>query len=45
MERLRSLSDVLAVRASNNKRLLLAINTESVRVETEWKDCPNPKSE
>jgi len=45
VERLRSLSDVLAFRANNNNRLLLAINTESVRVETEWKDCPNPKTQ
>ena len=38
------MSDVLAVRANNNKRLVLAIRNESVFVETEWKDCQNPKS-
>ncbi|KAJ3518174.1 hypothetical protein NLJ89_g8 [Agrocybe chaxingu] len=41
VERMRPLSDVFAVRANNNKRLVLAISTESVRVETEWTDCRN----
>jgi len=45
VERLRPLSDILAIRANNNKRLLLAINTESVSVETEWTDCTNTNSE
>ncbi|KAF9522845.1 checkpoint protein Hus1/Mec3 [Crepidotus variabilis] len=44
VERLRPLSDILAFQANNNKRMVLAINTESVRVETEWKDCTNPRT-
>ncbi|KAF8193332.1 checkpoint protein Hus1/Mec3 [Pholiota molesta] len=44
VDRLRPMSDVLAVQANNNKRLLLAIRTESVSVETEWKDCSNPET-
>ncbi|KAF8149076.1 checkpoint protein Hus1/Mec3 [Crassisporium funariophilum] len=44
VERLRPMSDVLAIRANNNKRLQLAISTEGVRVETEWRECQNPKT-
>jgi hypothetical protein len=32
------MSDVLAICANNNN------NTEGVKVDTEWKDCTNPKS-
>ena len=38
------MSDILAVRANNKKCLQLSIHTEGVKVETEWKDCVNPKS-
>ncbi|KAF8643316.1 hypothetical protein AX16_009100 [Volvariella volvacea WC 439] len=44
-ERLRPMSDVLAVRANNNGRLQLAINTDSVRVETEWRNCTHPRTQ
>lgn len=38
------MSDILAVRANNSGSLQLSINTEGVKVDTEWKDCTNPKS-
>jgi HUS1 checkpoint protein len=38
------MSDVLAIRANNSGCLKLSINTEGVKVDTEWKDCTNPKS-
>ena len=38
------MSDILAVRANNKNCLQLSIHTEGVKVETEWKDCVNPKS-
>jgi len=38
------MSDVLAIRANNSGCLKLSINTESVKVDTEWKNCTNPKS-
>ncbi|KAJ7107078.1 checkpoint protein Hus1/Mec3 [Mycena epipterygia] len=41
VERLRPMSDFLAVRASNNGRLQLSIRTDSVTVDTEWKNCKN----
>ena len=44
VDRLRPMSDVLAIRANNNGHLTLSINTEGVKVDTEWKDCTNPKS-
>ncbi|KAJ3832916.1 checkpoint protein Hus1/Mec3 [Lentinula raphanica] len=43
VERLRSMSDILAVRASHNGCLQLSINTESVKVDTEWKNCTIPQ--
>ncbi|KAJ3986570.1 checkpoint protein Hus1/Mec3 [Lentinula detonsa] len=43
VERLRSMSDILAVRASHNGCLQLSINTESVKVDTEWKNCNIPQ--
>ncbi|GLB44726.1 putative hus1-like protein [Lyophyllum shimeji] len=45
VERLKLMSDILAVRANNNGCLRLSINTESVKVDTEWKDCANPKTQ
>ncbi|KAJ4482252.1 checkpoint protein Hus1/Mec3 [Lentinula aciculospora] len=43
VERLRTQSDLLAVRASHNGCLRLSINTESVKVDTDWKDCTIPQ--
>jgi len=43
VERLRPMSDILAIRASNNGRLQLSINTDSVTVDTQWTNCTNPK--
>ncbi|KAH7873213.1 checkpoint protein Hus1/Mec3 [Lentinula edodes] len=43
VERLRSMSDVLAIRASQSGCLQLSINTESVKVDTEWKNCTIPQ--
>jgi len=37
------MSDVLAIRASNNGRLQLSIRTDSVTVETLWTNCTNPQ--
>lgn len=37
------MSDILAIRANNNGRLQLSINTESVKVDTQWENCSNPK--
>ncbi|KAF8799058.1 cell cycle checkpoint [Phlegmacium glaucopus] len=45
VERLRPMSDVLAIRANNNKCFQLAIMTEGVTLETDWKDCDNPKTQ
>jgi len=39
------MSDILAIRANNRGRLSLSISTESVKVDTEWKDCQNPKTQ
>ncbi|KAF8208928.1 checkpoint protein Hus1/Mec3 [Mycena galopus ATCC 62051] len=41
VERLRPMSDFLAVRANNNGRLQLSIRTDTVNVDTEWKNCKN----
>ncbi|KAJ6508807.1 checkpoint protein Hus1/Mec3 [Mycena sanguinolenta] len=41
VERLRPMSDYLAVRANNNGRLQLSIRTDTVNVDTEWKNCKN----
>ncbi|KAJ6543578.1 checkpoint protein Hus1/Mec3 [Mycena vulgaris] len=41
VERLRPMSDFLAVRANNNGRLQLSIRTDGVAVDTEWKNCKN----
>ncbi|PPQ83987.1 hypothetical protein CVT25_000533 [Psilocybe cyanescens] len=45
VERFRQISDVMGFQANNNKCLLLSIRTESVHIETEWKDCQNPAVE
>lgn len=45
MDKLRPMSDILAIRANNSGRLQLSISTEGVKVDTDWKDCTNPKSE
>ncbi|KAF5378989.1 hypothetical protein D9757_009119 [Collybiopsis confluens] len=42
VERLRPMSDVLAVRANYSGCLKLSINTESVKVDTEWKNLTIP---
>ncbi|KAG2749934.1 cell cycle checkpoint [Suillus brevipes Sb2] len=42
VERLRPLSDVLALRANNNGVLQLSINTDTVKLETQWVKCGNP---
>ncbi|KAJ6611149.1 checkpoint protein Hus1/Mec3 [Mycena sp. CBHHK59/15] len=41
VDRLRQMSDILAVRANNSGRLQLSIRTDSVDVQTEWTDCKN----
>ncbi|KAK2462481.1 hypothetical protein APHAL10511_005451 [Amanita phalloides] len=43
VERLKPMANVLALRANNNKRLQLSIFTESVKVDTDWNNCVNPK--
>ncbi|KAG1830591.1 cell cycle checkpoint [Suillus variegatus] len=42
VERLRPLSDVLALRANNSGILQLSINTDTVKLETQWVKCGNP---
>ncbi|CAK5270303.1 unnamed protein product [Mycena citricolor] len=39
VERLRSMSDYLLVRANNSGCLNLSVQTDSVSVDTEWKNC------
>ncbi|KAJ2934071.1 hypothetical protein H1R20_g3023, partial [Candolleomyces eurysporus] len=34
----------MAIRANGNGVLQLGINTDSVKVETEWRGCANPKT-
>jgi len=43
VERLRPLSDVIAVRCNNNGKLEISVQTEGVRVDTQWSGCTNPK--
>jgi HUS1 checkpoint protein len=43
VERLRPLSDVIAVRCNNNGKLQISVQTESVSVDTQWSGCTNPK--
>lgn len=42
VERLRPLSDVLALRANNSGVLQLSVNTDTVKLETQWVKCGNP---
>ncbi|TFK63146.1 cell cycle checkpoint [Pluteus cervinus] len=39
VDRLKPMSDILAIRANHNGCLRLSINTESVKVNTEWRKC------
>lgn len=43
VERLKPMANVLAFRANNNGKLQLSIYTESVKVDTDWNNCVNPK--
>ena len=43
VERLRPLSDVIAVRCNNNGKLQISVQTESASVDTQWSGCTNPK--
>jgi HUS1 checkpoint protein len=43
VERMRSLSDVIAFRANNRGRMQLAVRTDSVAVEIQWTSLTNPK--
>ncbi|KAG6917856.1 hypothetical protein DXG01_000761 [Tephrocybe rancida] len=45
VDRMKLMSDILAVRANNNGCLQLSINTETVKVDTEWKGCTNPQTQ
>lgn len=42
VERIRPLSDVLALRANNSGKLQLSINTDTLKLETQWLRCANP---
>ncbi|KAF8553883.1 cell cycle checkpoint [Imleria badia] len=42
VERLRPLSDILALRANNSGKLQIAISTDTVKLETQWVGCANP---
>ncbi|KAG1737146.1 cell cycle checkpoint [Suillus paluster] len=42
VERIRPLSDVLALRANNSGTLQLSISTDTVKLETQWVKCANP---
>ncbi|KAL0571124.1 Checkpoint protein hus1 [Marasmius crinis-equi] len=42
-DKLKPMSEILSIRANNNGCFQLAINTESVKVETEWRNLTNPK--
>ncbi|KAL0062647.1 Checkpoint protein hus1 [Marasmius tenuissimus] len=42
-DKLKLMSEILSIRASNNGCFQLSINTESVKVETEWRNLTNPK--
>ncbi|OAX41448.1 cell cycle checkpoint [Rhizopogon vinicolor AM-OR11-026] len=42
VERIRPLSNVLVLRANNSGKLQLSINTDTVKLETQWLRCANP---
>ncbi|EGN99302.1 hypothetical protein SERLA73DRAFT_182231 [Serpula lacrymans var. lacrymans S7.3] len=42
VERLRPLSDILAIRANSNGKLQISISTDDVTLETQWVGCANP---
>ncbi|KAF8839511.1 cell cycle checkpoint [Paxillus ammoniavirescens] len=42
VERLRPLADVLTLKANNSGKLQIAINTDTVKLETQWVGCTNP---
>ncbi|KAJ3530484.1 hypothetical protein NMY22_g8551 [Coprinellus aureogranulatus] len=44
VERLRPMSNILAIRANGSGCLQMGINTEVVKVQTEWANCTNPQS-
>ncbi|KAF8517677.1 checkpoint protein Hus1/Mec3 [Hysterangium stoloniferum] len=44
-DHLRQLSDIMGVSANGNGHLRLFIETDAVKVDTEWSDCKNPPIE
>jgi HUS1 checkpoint protein len=42
VERLKPMSNILSIRGNNSGCLQLSINTEGVKVQSEWTDCTNP---
>ncbi|KAG6826143.1 hypothetical protein H0H92_000979 [Tricholoma furcatifolium] len=45
VDRMKLMSDVLALRGNNNGVLRLSISTETVKVDTEWRGCTNPQTQ
>jgi hypothetical protein len=45
VDRLRPMADTLTFQANNSGKLLISISTETVRVQTEWKNLTNPHCE
>ncbi|KAG7096541.1 hypothetical protein E1B28_003967 [Marasmius oreades] len=43
VDKLKPMSEILSIKASNNGLFRISINTESVKVETEWRNLTNPK--
>ena len=44
VDRLRPMSEILSIQASNNGRLHLSIHTDSVKLDTQWTNCTNPSA-
>ncbi|TFL06872.1 checkpoint protein Hus1/Mec3 [Pterulicium gracile] len=42
VDRLKPMSNILAIKANNNKHLQLSIRTDNVNCETLWTNCANP---
>ncbi|EIW83682.1 cell cycle checkpoint [Coniophora puteana RWD-64-598 SS2] len=42
VERIRPLSDIIAIRANNSGKLQVSIDTDTVKLETQWTGCANP---